>query len=187
VSFRCSGGLGRTQVRRRPEVDAVLARPEVRVEFEELKRLIGKAADLYGVGDREGHERAALEASAAIWRIVEWVQGSFGPGPASPIESALYAYVGNVAQHELLDGLGPPGGMKVTLAEMSAPWPPGRPSGRRPKARQQLIDEVRAHPDMPDWRIEDRGRTLGVWTSDQAQDRASKRRRIKRIREDATN
>lgn len=174
-------------MKRRPEVDAVLARLEVRVELEELKRLIGMAAHLYDAGDREGHERAALEASVAIWRIVEFVRGDLGRGPASPIEGALYAYVGNVAQHELLDGLEQPGGMKVTLAEMSAPWPRGRPSGRRPKARQHLIDEVRAHPEMPDWRIEDRGRTLGVWTSDQAQDRTSKRRRIKRIREDAAN
>lgn len=174
-------------MKRRREVDAVLARPDVRAELEELKRLFGQAADRHAAGDRDGHERAAFEASAAIWRIVEFVRGDLEPGPASRIETAVYAYIGNIAHHELLDGLGQPGGLKITLAELSAPWPPGRPPGRRPTARQKLIDEVRAHPDMLDWRIEDRGRTLGVWTSDQAQDRASKRRRIKRIREDAAN
>ena len=174
-------------MKRRPEVDAVLARPEVRAELEEVKRLVGLAANRQDAGDREGHERAALQASVAIWRIVESVRGDLEPGSASPIERALYAYVGNVAHHELQDGLEQPGGMKVTLAELSAPWPAGRPSGRRPKARQELIDEVRAHPDMPDWRIADRGRVLGVWTSDQADDQASRRKRIGRIRRDAAN
>jgi len=65
--------------------------------------------------------------------------------------------------------------------------PAGRPPTRRPRARQRLIEELKARPDMPDYLIADRGLQLGVWTSDQAQDPANRQRRIKRIREDAAN
>lgn len=170
-------------MRRYARIDAVLALHEVRAELEEFKRLCGLAADRRGAGDDEGHLAALFEARTVALRIVAAVRAA--PGNATLPEEAIYRYVANVAHQELLGELARKDDIK--LMELGVRLPAGRPPTRRPRVRQRLIEELKARPDMPDYRIEDRGLELGVWTSDQAHDPANTRKRIRRIREDAAN
>ena len=116
-------------------------------------------------------------------RIVAAVRAA--PVNATLPEGAIYRYVANVAHQELLGEQAKDD--DIILMELGVSLPAGRPPMRRPRARQRLIEELKARPDMPDYLIADRGLQLGVWTSDQAQDPANRQRRIKRIREDAAN
>jgi hypothetical protein len=106
------------------------------------------------------------------------------PSNATLPEEAIYRYIANVAHEELLGKRAKDD--DINLMELVVRLPAGRPPTRRPRQRKKLIAEVRARPDMPDWRILDRGHELGVWTTDQADDPLNKRRRIKRIRDDAS-
>jgi hypothetical protein len=170
-------------MRRRSRIDAVLGLPTVRAELEEFKRLFGLAADHVDAGDAEAHLAAAFQAKAVALRIVAAVRAE--PGNATLPDRAIYRYVANVAHQELLGEQAKDD--DIILMELGVSLPAGRPPMRRPRARQRLIEELKARPDMPDYRIADRGLQLGVWTSDQAQDPANRQRRIKRIREDAAN
>ena len=49
------------------------------------------------------------------------------------------------------------------------------------------IGPVGDFPDMPDWLIEDRGHSLGVWGLNQSDEPSERKRRIRRIRRDAAN
>lgn len=170
-------------MRRHARIDAVLALHTVRAELEEFERLFGLAADRQGTGDDEGHLAAASQAREVALRIAAAVRAA--PGNATLPEEAVYRYVANVAHQELLGERAKEDDIK--LMELGVRLPAGRPPTRRPRARQRLIEEVKARPDMPDYRIVDLGLQLGVWTSDQAQDPANRRKRIKRLREDAAN
>ena len=175
--------IGRPEVKARPRVDAVLARTAVRAELEELKRLMGLAAHHHNAADTDGHLAASFEARAVALRIVDAVRAE--PGNANLPGEELYRYVANLAQHELLGAQAKAD--RVRLFELEVRLPAGRPPRRRPRARQQLIDEIRARPDMPDWLIEDRGHSLGVWGLNQSDEPSERKRRIRRIRRDAAN
>ena len=170
-------------MRRNARIDAVLALRDVRAELEEFKRLFGLAAERLNAGDHEGHLRTALDARVVALRIATAVRAE--PANATLPEEPVYRYLTNVAQQELLEERAKNDDIK--LMELGVRFPAGRPPMRRSRARQELIEELKARPDMPDYLIEDRGLQLGAWTSDQANDRASRRRRIKRVREDAAN
>jgi hypothetical protein len=168
----------RREMRRRPRIDEVLARPDMRAELEELKRLFGLAAHHHQHRDAEAQMAALLEGRDVALRIVAGVRAL--PVNATLPPEAVYRYIANVAHQELLGEQARAD--DVNLLELRVRFPAGRPPTSRSKAREQLIAEVRARPDMPDYLIADRGRSLGVWTLDQADDPTSRRRRIARIR-----
>ncbi len=168
-------------MRRRPRIDAILERPAARADLEELKRLFGLSADRYQAGDQDGHYAAALQGREVAFLIVASIRAE--PLNATLPEEAVYRYIANVAHLELLGEQAKADDVK--LFELGVRLPAGRPPRSRARAREGLIEALRGQPDMPDWRLEDLGRTLGVWAEDQAIDGASPRRRIKRIRADA--
>ncbi len=168
-------------MKRRPRIDTVLERPEISAELEEFKRLFGLAAHRYGVGDAEGHCLAALKGREVALRIVTAVRAE--PGNATLPAQAIYRYVANVAHHDLLGERAKADDM--ILSELGVKFPPGRPPTRRPRARQQLLEELAARPEMPDWRVADRARVLGVWASDWPDDATNRQRRIRRLRAEA--
>lgn len=168
-------------VKRRPRIDVVLERPPVRADLDEFKHLYCVTLDRDLAGDRDGHEAAALEARTAAMRVVDAVLAE--PGNATLPRRPIYQYVLNVAFNELAGPIATEHQLKEV--ELAVVLPAGRPPTRRPRARQRLLEELRARPTMLDWRLEARARELGVWTADQADDTASRRRRIKRLRADA--
>lgn len=170
-------------MKRHARIDAILTRPAVRSDLEELKRLVGLAAERSRDADQPGHVAAALDARDVALRIVGVVCSETG-NSTLPREQ-VYRYVANVAHQELL---GPQAKAEdLVLFELGVRLPAGRPPTSRPRARQTLIDEIRSRPELPDWRIEARARELEVWAPDQADDPANVRRRIRRLRSDAAN
>jgi hypothetical protein len=166
-----------------PRIDVVLERPEIRAELEEFKRLFGLGADRYGEGDVDGQLAAGFEANAVAIHIAAAVQAE--PGNQSLPERQLVRYITNVAHHELLGDMAKRD--EIVLSDLLVRFPAGRPPTRRTDARQVLIDELTSRPSMTDDAIELRAFWLGVWTFDQADDKASRRKRIARLRRDATN
>ncbi len=175
------GPTRRRAVKRRPRIDVVLERQPVRAVLEEFKHLYCVTLDRDFAGDRDGHEVAALEARGAAMRIVDAVLAE--PGNATLPRRPIYHYIINVAFYELAGPIATRQQLKEV--ELTVLLRAGRPPTRRPRARQRLIEELTARPTMLDWRLEARARELGVWTADQADDTASRRRRIKRLRGDA--
>lgn len=165
-------------MRRNRRIDDVLVRPDMRAELEELKRLFGLAAHHHQNRDAEAQMAALLEGREVALRIVAGVRAL--PANATLPPEAVYRYIANVAHEELLGEQARVD--DVNLFELRVRFPAGRPPTSRSNARERLIAEVRARPDMPDFLIRDRGHTLGVWAADQADDAANRRRRIARIR-----
>lgn len=166
-----------------PRIDLVLARPAIRTELEEYKRLFGLGALRQGLGDRDGQLAAGLEANAVAIRIAAAVQAE--PGNQSLPERQLVRYIANVAHHEMLGDMAARD--EIVLSELVVQFPAGRPPTRRNGLRQTLIDELRRQPEMNDEAIERRAFKLGVWTDDHADDRSSRRKRVARLRRDAAN
>lgn len=172
-----------SSLRRLPRIDVILERPEVRDLVDVAKRHFALAAAIDHWADPVGHQEAALPASVAVWRIVEAVRAD--PANSRLPERPIYNYV---VDRLFADLTGP----IATEAERRQVYLPvvlsaGRPPTSRSRPRQQLIDEIRARPDMPDYRIKDRALSLGVWKFDHADDPANVRRRIRRLRDDAAN
>lgn len=170
-------------MRRNSRIDVVLNRPETVIELEELKRLFGLGADRYEKGDIDGQLAAGVEANEVAIRIAAAVQAE--PGNQGLPERSIVRYVLNVAHHELLGTMAERD--EIILSDLVVRFPAGRPPARRSGPRQVLIDELKAQPTMTDAEVEQRASRLGLWTWDQAEDRASRRKRIARLRRDAAN
>jgi hypothetical protein len=170
-------------VKVRPRIDAILERSDVRAFLDEAKLHFALAAGIDHAAEPERHRRAAEPAAAALWRVVAIVRSD--PGNAKLPSDAVYHHVLNRAYAELTAPVATEEQRRQHY--LSVYLPAGRPPTRRSRARQRLLDEIRARPDMPDYLIKDRAARLGVWAVDQADDLASVSRRIRRLRRDATN
>jgi hypothetical protein len=169
-------------VKRNSRIDAALRDPRALELMALVKHLFAVATGVDHVNDRDAHWRASEAAGRVGWQIVDFIQA--WPGMASLRRQPLYHYVLNRAFEELTEPIASNEDRREV--ELAVYFRAGRPPGARPKARQLLIDEIRDRPDMPDWRIADRAALLGVWAPDQADDRANVKRRIRRLRLDAT-
>jgi hypothetical protein len=172
-----------SSLRRVPRIEAILERPEVQELEAVAKHHFALAAGIDHWADPTGHQAAAIPASIAVWRIVEAVRA--GPANSKLPERPIYNYIVDRLYADLTSSIA----TETERRQVYLPvvLSPGRPPTSRSTKRQQLIDEIRARPDMADYRIKDRAVSLGVWTFDQADDRANVRRRIRRLRNDATN
>jgi hypothetical protein len=170
-------------MKRHPRIDRVLAQPQVRAGFEEFRHHFAVAAGRHDSGDKRGHLAALAEGRAVAWRIVDAIVAE--PENGNLPREEVFRYLKNVAMQEMVGPMAKED--RIILSELDVRLPPGRPPTHRPKARQQLIDELRKRPEMPDWRVEERARALEVWRHDQADDRANRNKRIRRLRRDAAN
>jgi hypothetical protein len=165
----------------RPRIDEVLQSPEVRDLMETAKLHYAVAAGIDPVARPVEHQAAAFPASVAMWQMVDAVRSE----PRNRIlpERAVYNYILNLVYAQLTAPLATEEDRRYIYQPVSLPR--GRPPTQRPRLRQALIDEIRARPEMADYRIKDRALSLGLWSRDQANDPANVRRRIARLRRDA--
>jgi hypothetical protein len=165
----------------RPRIDEVLARPEVKNQVVAAKHHFAIAAGIDPVLEPSRHQAAAFPARDAIWRTVDAVRTQ--PGNTRLPERAVFNYI----LDRIFADLTAPIASEEQRRNIYLPvyLPPGRPPARRSRPRETLIEEIRARPDMPDYRVKDRAVSLGVWTSDLSDDAAAVQRRIKRLREAA--
>jgi hypothetical protein len=151
--------------------------------METAKHHFAVAAGIDHWADPVRHQAAALPAAIAVWRMVEAVRAE--PANANLPERSVFNYIVDLIYADLTASLATEEERRQVYLPVHLP--PGRPPTRRSRARQDLIDEIRARPDMPDYRIKDRALMLGLWTAGQANDDRNVQRRIRRLREDAAN
>jgi hypothetical protein len=169
-------------MKRRPSVDRVLAQPHVRAQFEQFRHHFAVAAGRHDEGDADGYQAALAEGRIVGWRIVGAITAI--PENGNLPGEEVFRYLKNVAMQEMIGARAKQD--RIILSELVVKLPRGRRPTQRPKARQQLIDEIRAQPGMSVLQIAARARALGAWGRDQADDPASKHKRIVRLRRDAT-
>ena len=166
----------------RRRIDGALRNPATRVQFEEFKRLLGLAADRLGSGDLDGHAATAVEAVVLGNLISNAIRAETG---LTIVDEDLGKLLVNVAYDEMLSG---PFAGHFRVPAFDVQLPAGRPTGRRPIARQAVLDAVRAVPGVTNDDIVRLGREYDPqsWPPDDIDDYDSRRRRIARIRRDAT-
>jgi len=169
-------------VKARPRIDVVLARPDARALLEEARYHFAVASGIDHVEELERHWSASLPAGAALWRVVDLVTRE--PENANLPRDSVYHYVVNRAYAELTAPIATESQRRQHY--LSVYLPAGRSATRSNLARQALVGEIRARPEMPDYMVADRAIQLGVWMPGQADDPANVKRRIRRLRQDAT-
>jgi hypothetical protein len=169
-------------IKARPRIDRVLDRSDTRALLEEARLHFAVASAIDPVHEPVRHQRAALPAATTLWRVVDLV--TLEPENAKLSRDSVYHYVINRTYAELTAPVATESQRRHHY--LSVYLSPGRPPARTNLARQALVEEIRARPEMPDYLVEDRARALGVWTRDQADDPANVKRRIRRLRQDAT-
>ena len=167
----------------RRRIDGALRNPATRAQFEEFKRLLGLAADRFGSGDLAGHREAAVEAVALGNDIASAIRAKTG---LTLGDDDLGKLLVNIAYQEMLSG---PLAGHFKVPEFDVRLSAGRPAGRRPIARQAVLDAVSAVPGLTDDDIVRLGREFDpeLWPPEGMDDYDSRRRRIVRIRRDAAN
>jgi hypothetical protein len=169
-------------IKARPRIDVVLARSDTRALLEEARHHFAVASGIDHVQEPQRHQRASLPVAAALWRVVDLVTRE--PENANLPRDSVYHYVVNRAYAELTAPIATESQRRHHY--LSVHLPAGRPPARTNLARQELVDEIRARPEMPDYLVADRATLLGVWKLGQANDPANVKRRIRRLRQDAT-
>jgi len=166
----------------RQRIAGALSNEETRAQFEEFKRLLGLAADRFGSGDLAGHREAAVEAVALGNDIASAIRAKTG---LTLGDDDLGKLLANIAYQEMLSG---PLAGHFKVPEFDVRLSAGRPAGRRPIARQAVLDAVRGVPGVTNDDIVRLGREYDPqsWPPDDKDDYDSRRRRIARIRRDAT-
>jgi hypothetical protein len=139
------------------------------------------AAGMDSVREPARHQAAAFPARDAILRMVDAVRTQ--PGNTRLPKRAVFNYILDRIFADLTAPIATEGQRRNIYLPVYLPA--GRPPARRSRPRAVLIEEIRARPDMPDYRVKDRAVSLGVWTSDLSDDAAAVQRRIKRLREAA--
>jgi hypothetical protein len=172
-----------SSLKRLPRIDVILELPEIRELFAVAKDQFALAAAIDHWSDPVRHQEAALPASVAIWRIVEAVRAA--PANSKLPERAIYNYILNLLFADLTGPVATEGERRQVYQPVSLL--PGRPPLSRSSGRQELIEEIRARPDMADYLVQDRAANLGVWPFDPADDPTNVKRRIRRLRRDAAN
>jgi len=155
--------------------------PELRGQFEELKRLLGLAAERRRAGDLDGHEQAARAAVVAANELSGAIRAPTGLALQDDVLGKLLI---NLAYQDMLGALFL-GRYEVPAFDVRLPV--GRPRGRRSGGRRQLLDAVAANPELGNSEITHLGQALDpkAWPADGLDDYDSRRRRIARVRRDA--
>jgi hypothetical protein len=169
-------------IKARPRIDVVLARSDTRALLEEARYHFAVASGIDHAQEPERHQGASLPAAVALWRVVDLVTRE--PENANLPRDSVYHYVVNRAYAELTAPFATESQRRHHY--LSVHLPAGRPPTRTNLARQTLVNEIRARPEMPNYKVMDRAIQLGVWMPDQADDPANVKRRIRRLRQDAT-
>lgn len=147
------------------------------------KQQFAVAAGIDHVLEVARHQAAAFPARETIWEIVRAVRAS--PANAALSERAIYNYVLNRIYSDLTGPIATEDERRHVYQPVNLPS--GRPPTRRTKTRETLINELRARPDMPEWRVKDRAGALDVWKETVSDEPDAVRRRVKRLREDAAD